>query len=105
MSLVKHILIVLIRAYQWLLSPVLPMSCRYHPSCSHYACEAIRRHGALAGIWLALGRLLRCQPWGAGGWDPVPETLGMPAGLRGLARRLRDGLSSTRAPQQPCGKS
>lgn len=63
----------LIRGYQLLLSPVLPTSCRYYPSCSSYAAEALRRHGAVAGTVLMIGRLLRCQPWGGGGVDPVPE--------------------------------
>jgi uncharacterized protein len=62
----------LIRAYQLLLSPVLPPACRYEPSCSRYASEAIAQHGAAAGSWLALRRLLRCHPWGGAGYDPVP---------------------------------
>ena len=62
----------LIRAYQLLLRPVLPPSCRFYPSCSHYAAEAVARHGASRGSWLALRRLLRCHPWGNGGYDPVP---------------------------------
>lgn len=63
---------VLIRAYQLLVSPVLPPSCRYYPSCSHYAAEAIERHGPWRGTLLAARRLLRCHPWGGGGYDPVP---------------------------------
>ena len=62
----------LIRAYQLLVSPLLLPSCRYLPSCSEYAAEAIRAHGATYGAWLALRRLLRCHPWGGSGWDPVP---------------------------------
>lgn len=73
MPRLRHIPIGLVRAYQYVLSPVLPMSCRYHPSCSHYACEALARHGVLRGGWLALARVLRCHPWRAGGVDPVPE--------------------------------
>jgi putative membrane protein insertion efficiency factor len=61
-----------IRAYQLLLAPVLPPSCRYYPSCSHYAAEAIARHGPWRGAWLGLRRLLRCHPWGGSGYDPVP---------------------------------
>jgi putative membrane protein insertion efficiency factor len=63
----------LIRSYQLLISPVLGPSCRYLPSCSDYAAEAIGRHGALAGTWLAVRRLARCHPWGGSGYDPVPE--------------------------------
>ena len=63
----------LIRAYQLLLSPVLPASCRFTPSCSAYGLEAIRSHGALAGGWLTVRRIARCHPWGGSGYDPVPE--------------------------------
>lgn len=62
----------LIRAYQIALSPFLGASCRFHPSCSSYALEALERHGALRGSWLALRRLSRCHPWHPGGFDPVP---------------------------------
>lgn len=60
-------------AYQWTLSPVLGANCRFEPSCSHYAVEALDRHGPLAGSWLALRRVLRCNPWGGCGYDPVPD--------------------------------
>jgi putative membrane protein insertion efficiency factor len=66
----------LIRTYQLVLSPVLPPSCRYLPSCSDYAVEAIGRHGALVGVGLAARRLARCHPWGGNGYDPVPEPRG-----------------------------
>lgn len=62
-----------VRAYQLLVSPLLPPSCRFLPSCSEYAAEAIERHGALRGVGLALHRLARCHPWGGSGYDPVPE--------------------------------
>ncbi len=65
----------LVRGYQLLLGPILPMSCRYYPSCSRYAAEALERHGACAGTALAVGRLLRCHPWSGHGIDPVPERL------------------------------
>ncbi len=63
----------LIRAYQLLISPMLGPNCRYLPSCSDYAAEAILRHGTLAGGWLAVKRLARCHPWGGSGYDPVPD--------------------------------
>jgi len=62
----------LIRAYQLLLSPLLGVNCRYLPSCSDYAQEAIALHGPWRGTWLALKRLGRCHPWGGSGYDPVP---------------------------------
>jgi uncharacterized protein len=61
-----------VRAYQLLVSPLLPPACRYLPSCSDYALEALAQHGALRGTGLALRRLSRCHPWGGGGYDPVP---------------------------------
>lgn len=69
---VQKILIAVIRVYRYLLSPWLGQSCRFYPSCSHYALESIETHGSLRGSWLALRRLLRCHPWHAGGYDPVP---------------------------------
>jgi putative membrane protein insertion efficiency factor len=61
-----------IRAYQVAISPMLPSSCRFTPSCSQYALEAVTRHGATRGSWLAARRLLRCHPFGGFGFDPVP---------------------------------
>jgi putative membrane protein insertion efficiency factor len=72
MKLVGLILVGLIRAYQLLLSPYLPASCRYHPGCSAYAAQAIAMHGPLRGLWLAVRRIVRCHPWGGMGYDPVP---------------------------------
>lgn len=63
----------LLAVYRYLISPVLPKVCRYHPSCSQYAVDAVRLHGPFLGPWLALKRLLRCHPWAPGGPDPVPE--------------------------------
>ena len=62
-----------VRAYQWLISPLLPPSCRFEPTCSAYAIAAFARHGLLRGSWLTLRRLLRCHPWGGSGYDPVPH--------------------------------
>ncbi len=64
--------IALLRSYQWTVSPLLGPACRFEPSCSHYAIEAIRRYGALRGSVLAGRRLVRCHPLGASGFDPVP---------------------------------
>ena len=63
----------MIAAYQMLVSPILAPSCRYDPSCSHYAAEAVARHGPWRGSLLAARRLLRCHPWGGSGYDPVPS--------------------------------
>ncbi len=68
----RKILIWLIRAYQLLISPLFGNHCRFYPSCSQYAVEAIDRYGVLMGCWLALKRVLRCHPWHPGGVDPVP---------------------------------
>lgn len=68
----KTILLALVRAYQYLFRPLLGANCRFYPSCSDYAREAIERHGALAGTWLALKRIARCHPYHPGGYDPVP---------------------------------
>jgi len=68
----RRLLAGLIRGYQLTLSRALPPSCRFHPSCSHYALEAVTRHGALKGTWLAARRLARCHPFHPGGYDPVP---------------------------------
>lgn len=69
----KYLLIGIVRLYQLILSPYLPDSCRYHPTCSQYGIEALSRHGAIKGIWLTIKRIARCHPWGGGGYDPVPE--------------------------------
>lgn len=65
-------LVVLLRGYQRFISPLIPPSCRFAPSCSEYAVQAMVTHGALRGTWLTVRRLLRCGPWHPGGWDPVP---------------------------------
>lgn len=70
--LIRRVWILPIRFYQLVISPLLPPGCRYQPTCSAYAMEAIIRHGVLRGSWLALKRLLRCHPWGGSGYDPVP---------------------------------
>jgi putative membrane protein insertion efficiency factor len=68
----KAVLIPMIRGYQYLLRPMLGNNCRFYPSCSDYAREAIERYGAAKGVWLATRRIGRCHPWHSGGIDPVP---------------------------------
>jgi putative membrane protein insertion efficiency factor len=72
LELPRRCLVGLIRGYQIVLSPLLPPSCRFYPSCSQYALEAVNRHGAMKGTWLAARRLARCHPFNPGGYDPVP---------------------------------
>jgi len=67
-----------VRGYQLLLRPLLPAACRFQPSCSEYAREALSRHGVIRGGWLALRRLARCHPWNPGGYDPPPDALTRP---------------------------
>ena len=68
----KHVLLVLIGFYRYAISPMLGRHCRFEPSCSQYASQAIGEHGAVRGSWLASRRLCRCHPWHPGGFDPVP---------------------------------
>jgi len=70
---IRKVLIALIKGYRYLLSPFFGQHCRFHPSCSAYAVEALETHGALRGSGLAVRRLLRCHPFAPGGYDPVPE--------------------------------
>jgi hypothetical protein len=65
-------LILLIKIYQILVSPLFPPSCRFTPTCSHYSIEALKKYGILKGGWLSIKRILRCHPWGGSGYDPVP---------------------------------
>ena len=65
----------LIRGYKALISPLLPASCRFHPTCSSYALTSVERFGVLRGGWLAAKRIGRCHPWNPGGYDPVPDVL------------------------------
>lgn len=69
----KKILIGIIKLYQKIISPLTPPSCRFYPTCSHYGIEAVEKHGALKGSWLAVRRISKCHPFHEGGFDPVPE--------------------------------
>ncbi len=96
MNVAQHILVFCVRIYRWVLSPAKAVlfgplgRCRYTPTCSAYALEAIRRHGAVAGSWLAVKRIGRCHPWGGCGEDPVPET---------------SSKSQSRKAEVPCSRS
>lgn len=82
-SAFARVLIAPLRFYQRFVSPALPPSCRYYPTCSAYAVESLQVHGAVRGTWLSVRRISRCHPWHAGGFDPVP------------ARRERSGVASS----------
>jgi putative membrane protein insertion efficiency factor len=69
--MLRQMMCLLITGYRYLISPLLKPSCRYYPTCSHYAESAIKRHGVTKGVWMALKRVLRCHPWARGGYDPV----------------------------------
>ena len=71
-TILSYILLISIYFYRACISPMLPPSCRYTPTCSQYAIEAIKRHGPFRGTWLAIKRICRCHPWGGSGYDPVP---------------------------------
>lgn len=72
-KILKYILILPIKLYQWILSPLLGSNCRYSPTCSHYSVEAIQEWGIFRGTWMAVKRIASCNPWGGFGDDPVPE--------------------------------
>ena len=73
MNMPTRFLRMVVISYQRILSPVLPESCRYVPTCSEYTLDALEIHGALKGTWMATCRILSCHPWGGSGWDPVPN--------------------------------
>lgn len=82
-----RVLLLVIRGYQRFVSPLKPPTCRFVPTCSAYAAEALAVHGAWRGSWLALRRLCRCHPWGGHGHDPVPERQGRRSGGNTLTER------------------
>jgi hypothetical protein len=85
----KKITLHLLRAYKWAISPIFLPACRYVPSCSEYAMEAVERYGALRGGFMALMRLLRCHPFARGGHDPVPQWLKPSITVGDLSQRLK----------------
>lgn len=87
----RFVLIGLIRAYRVLISPLYGQVCRYHPSCSAYALDAVTQHGSLRGCWLAVRRISRCHPWAPGGYDPVPDQFTWRAsGSAGLSKETQE---------------
>jgi len=70
--MMRRLFIRLIGLYQYLLSPLMPPTCRFTPCCSQYAREVIEKHGVLRGVWLGMKRVIRCNPWNPGGYDPAP---------------------------------
>ena len=70
----KFVTLSLLRAYKWAISPLLPAACRYVPTCSEYAMEAVERYGAVRGGWMAFARIMRCHPLGGSGYDPVKRS-------------------------------
>jgi uncharacterized protein len=71
-KIISYPLIFLVKIYQYAISPLLPTTCRYTPSCSTYTIEALKKHGPLKGTWLGIKRIFSCHPWGGHGHDPVP---------------------------------
>ncbi len=92
--MMRATLIALVKGYRLLLSPWLGSSCRFTPTCSAYSLEALERHGAGAGSYLTLARLVRCHPWCEGGHDPVPDRVGPPRLLTQLVSPLSKKKSS-----------
>jgi hypothetical protein len=100
--MIARALILLIRIYQWAISPFLGPVCRFQPSCSRYAVACLELHGAVKGSWLTLRRLLRCHPFHPGGYDPPPVPPGHP--VSGLLPSSNAGRSSQQSgiPPAPC---
>ncbi|MCA0387473.1 MAG: membrane protein insertion efficiency factor YidD [Bacteroidetes bacterium] len=71
-NIISSVLIALVKIYQLLISPLFPPSCRFTPTCSNYMIEALKKHGPFKGLYLGIWRILRCNPWGGSGFDPVP---------------------------------
>lgn len=98
MNFAQRLLNGVIRGYQLTLSPWVGRECRYLPTCSHYTQEAIERHGALRGCWLAFCRILRCHPFGSSGYDPVPERFEWRCICTNCSDGRKDDEKSSRSP-------
>ena len=103
--MIRAALIALVKGYRLLLSPWLGSTCRFTPTCSAYSLQALERHGAGAGTYLTLGRLVRCHPWCDGGHDPVPETVAAPRFLTPACSHPypRRSLHERHSPHHPVG--
>jgi hypothetical protein len=101
----KTLLLMLLRGYKWALSPMLPPACRYVPTCSEYAIEAVERYGALRGTAMAIWRLLRCHPFASGGFDPVPAPVERISDTGAALRRTAEGGCSHTTAAVPAIKS
>lgn len=69
----RKLLVILIKFYQYLISPFMANNCRFYPTCSHYCVDALETHGVFKGLWLSIKRIFSCHPWHEGGYDPVPK--------------------------------
>ena len=94
-NIAKFVTLQMLRTYKWAVSPMFPPACRYVPTCSEYAMEAVERYGALRGGWMAFNRILRCHPFARSGYDPVERSSQGGAGLPGLrqGKAFRTGFS------------
>lgn len=72
-TILSHLVLLPVKLYQWVISPLFPATCRHTPTCSVYTVEAVKEWGPLKGIWLGMKRLSKCHPWGTSGYDPVPR--------------------------------
>ena len=97
-SPLRALLIGLLTAYRFAISPLYGQVCRYHPTCSAYALEAVTEHGGIRGSWLAARRVARCHPWAAGGYDPVPAKK-----FAGTAKTVKAAPDSNTSDQQQLG--
>jgi uncharacterized protein len=97
--MIKRALLAVIRFYSRAISPALPPRCRFYPTCSAYAAEAVERHGAARGTWLAVRRLVKCAPWHPGGVDPVPPSTGTGEGSRSSSTAASSSAAVAVAPR------